>query len=220
VSGYQVPPGAPEFEEINSAVVQYPFDPRRSVQLLEEAGLTRVGDSYRDAAGNELNVEVQVAGSDTGQEQAALFLADSWQRIGVSAAPKLLAAAAATREARATRPAFEISSFSIATRQPARIIWYHSSDIPSADSNYRRGGNYSRYSNPELDSLVDRFYSTVPRQERIDVLKNIARLVTDQVVVMSLYHTVHASLISNRVSNVTPRTGQAQTYESHKWDIQ
>jgi peptide/nickel transport system substrate-binding protein len=218
-SGYQVPPGAPEFDVINSSVVQYPFDPRRAAQLLEDAGLTRVDDSYRDAAGNELTVEVQVAGSDTGQEQAALFIADSWQRVGIRGTLKLLSAAAATREARATRPAFEISSFSIATRQPARVIWYHSSDIPTAENRYR-GGNFSRYANPELDSLVDRFYTTVPREERIESLRQIARLVTDQVVVMPLYHNVHASLISNRVSNVTPRTGQAQTFGAHKWDIQ
>jgi peptide/nickel transport system substrate-binding protein len=218
-SGFTVPPGAPEFAAINSAVVQYPYDQRRATQLIEEAGFTRVDDMYRDASGNELAIEIQVAGSDTGQEQAALFLADAWQRVGVRGVPKILSAAAATREVRATRPGFEVSSFSIATRQPVRMIWFHSKDIPSQENRFR-GSNFSRYASPELDGLVDRFLSTVPTQERIEVLKQVARLVTDQVVVMSLYHTVHASLINNRAQNVTPRTGQAQTWDSHKWDLQ
>jgi len=217
-SGFIVPPGAPEFAAVTSSVVQYPYDPRRSAQLIEEAGHTRVGNTYRDASGKELSIEIQATQGDTGQEQAVLYIADSWQRVGVNGVPKLLAPEAATREVRATRTAYEVGSHSAAMTQPRRLIWFHSGDIPRAENRFR-GSNFTRYANTDLDALIDRFFLTVPPQERIDLFKQIAHHVTDQAVLISVYHTVHAALISNRVQAVTPRTGHAQTWDAHKWDI-
>lgn len=111
-----------------------------------------------------------------------------------------------------------MTSFSAAISEPTRLTRFTTRDMPTAQNNYR-GGNFMRYSHPELDALVDRFFVTVPLQERIDVLRQIGAHVTDQLVLMPLYHTVHASLISNRMKNVTPRTGHSQTYEAQKWDI-
>jgi len=122
-------------------------------------------------------------------------------------------------QARATRPAFEVTSFSAAISERARLTRFTSRDIPTAQNNYR-DGTFMRYSHPQLDALVDQFFVTIPLQERIEVLKQIAAHVTDQLVLMPLDHTVHASLISDRVQNVTPRTGHSQTYQAHTWDIQ
>ena len=218
VSGFVIPPGAPEFGAITPSVVQYAYDPRRATQLLDEAGFARVGEAYRDPSGRELSVEIQATQGDTGQEQAILTLADSWQRVGVRATPRLLSPEVATREFRATRSAFEVGAHSLAMSQPRRLTWFYGGDIPSAENRFR-GSNFSRYANAELDAVIDRFFVTVPPHERIELLKQVAHHVTDQVVVMTLYHTVHAALINNRVQNVTPRTGHAQTWESHKWDI-
>jgi peptide/nickel transport system substrate-binding protein len=218
ISGFIVPPGAPEFPAVQPSVVEYPYDMRRATQLLEEIGFTRVGDSYRDPAGQEVTVTVETTTGDTAQESATLFVADSWTRLGLRGVPRSGSSQARDRQVRATRPAFEVTSFSAAISEPARLTRFTTRDIPTAQNNYR-GSNYMRYSHPQLDTLVDQFFVTIPRQDRIDLLRQIAAHVTDQLVLMPLYHTVHASLISNRVQNVTPRTGHSQTYQAHTWDI-
>ena len=218
ISGFIVPPGAPEFPAIQPSITEYPYDLRRSAQLLEEIGFNRVGDTYRDAPGQEVTVTVEVSTGDTAQESASLFVADSWTRLGLKGTPLPGSPQARDRRARATRPAFEVTSFSAAISEPTRLTRFTSRDIPTAQNNYR-GSNYMRYSHPQLDALVDRFFVTIPRQEQIEVLKQIAAHVTENLVLMPLYHTVHASLISHRVQNVTPRTGHSQTYQAHRWDI-
>jgi peptide/nickel transport system substrate-binding protein len=218
ISGFIVPPGAPEFPQIQPSIVEYPYDPRRSAQLLEEMGLTRVGETYRDASGQEIPLQVEVSTGDTAQESATLFVADSWTRLGFRGVPLPASPQVRDRRTRSTRPAFEVTSFSAALSEPARLTRFTSRDIPSAQNNFR-GSNYMRYANPQLDTLVDKFFVTIPRPEQVEVLKQIAAHVTDQLVLMPLYHTVHASLISNRVQNVTPRTGHSQTYQAHRWDI-
>ncbi len=103
--------------------------------------------------------------------------------------------------------------------QPRRLEWLHSRLFPTAENRWR-GQNRMRYANTELDGLVDRFFVTLQPQDRIDILKQVARHVTENVVVIPAYHEVHAVLINNRIMNVTPRTSYAQTWDSHKWDIQ
>ena len=216
-AGFLIPVGAPEFAAIRPSIVEYPFDPRRAAQLIEEVGYTRVGDTYRDPTGKELSVQYLTTQGGA-EEQAALFLLDSWKRLGVRGVADIRATAAIDSEARATRPAFADGTGTFMMTQPRRLEWLHSRLIPTAENRFR-GNNRMRYANPELDDLIDRFFVTIPPQARIELLKQIAHHVTDNMVFIPAYHTVHASLINNRVQNVTPRTGLAQAWDNHKWDI-
>src|SRR5207247_128613 len=77
----------------------------------------------------------------------------------------------------------------------------------------------ARYSNPDLDKLIDRFFVTIAPSERVQIMGGIAHIITDQVTQIVTYHTMHAALINNRVKGATPRTGLAQAWDSHLWDI-
>lgn len=216
-AGFLIPVGAPEFPEIKPHITEYPYDVRRSAQLLEEMGYSRSGDFYHDAAGRELSIDF--LGTQGGaEEQGILFMADSWQRAGVKTPTRILRSGAIDAEMRATRPAFTISSGTFLMSQPRRLEWLHSRLIPTAADRWRNQ-NRTRYSHPELDALVDRFFVSLPRQERLDIFKQVARHFTENVVMIIAYHEVHAVLINNRVLNVTPRTSYAQTWEAHKWDL-
>src|SRR5262245_53105544 len=46
----------------------------------------------------------------------------------------------------------------------------------------------TRYMNPELDALADRYFSTVPTRERLEALKGIVHHMTDQVGVVPVFH--------------------------------
>ncbi len=100
------------------------------------------------------------------------------------------------REYRSTRPAFEVVG------QPDDIIRLHSSEIPTAETRYI-GDNRPRYANADLDSLIERYYVTIPRAERVDVLGKILNHVTDRVVMLSLFYEAGPLLASNRLQNIT-----------------
>jgi peptide/nickel transport system substrate-binding protein len=213
---FLVPVGAPEYAAIKSSIVEYPYDLRRATQLIEEAGFTRSGDTYRDATGKDLVVPF-LTSSGGAEEQSALFLADSWRRAGIKT--ELDVRQNLEREERAVRPGFTDGTGTFMMTQPERLTWLHSDSIPNAANRFR-GNNRARYANPELDSYIDKFFVTIAPQERIDLLGKVAHVVTDQVTQIATYHTMHAVLINNKVKNFTPRTGLAQAWESYLWDIE
>ena len=77
-----------------------------------------------------------------------------------------------------------------------------------------------RYRNGELDALIDRFYATVPRPERIQVLGDIIHHMTDQVIPLGMFYNAAPTMIGNRLINVGPG-GSAVTpaWNAHEWDL-
>ncbi len=220
VSGFIVPPGAPEFEAVKPAVVDYPYDPRRAVQLIEDLGYRRGGDGiFRDPAGQDLSVEIMVESGDDARERATLVAADNWSRIGLRGTPRILSSELSTaerNEARALRPGFEVAGQTVAMSDPRRLADFNSRDVPTQERRWQ-GRNRARLQSPEMDEIVDRFFSTVSRSDRIELLKQAASHLTDQVVVISLFHPASPTLISNRLEGVTPRTIRTQNWDAHKW---
>jgi peptide/nickel transport system substrate-binding protein len=209
--------GSPEFPQVRESIVEYPYDPRRSAQLLEEMGFRRAGDFYQDATGKELSITfLEQRGAE--EEQAALAAIDGWKRIGINGVTDIRGGTI-DRETRAIRPGVTISSGSYSSVEPRRLFqWFHGSQTPTAENRFQ-GNNRSRYVNADLDAMIDRFFMTLPPQERIDVMKQIIHHMSENVTVFTAYHNVRPALINNRVSGVQARTGLAQAWDSHVWDI-
>ena len=81
------------------------------------------------------------------------------------------------------------------------------------------GRNYTRYMNPEIDLLVDRYFTTIPFPERMDVLKQIIHHTTDNLIWMPLYWRVLPTLVHNRVKGVDALGGGDQTWNSNQWTV-
>src|SRR5213075_2616634 len=88
---------------IDSAIQKYPFDPRASEQLMDEAGFTKGSDgAYARATDGRLVVELKTnASADNLSEQTVL--ASEWRRVGFDVQEAVLPAAQAQdNQARAT----------------------------------------------------------------------------------------------------------------------
>jgi peptide/nickel transport system substrate-binding protein len=207
-------PGSEEYESASQHIVRYEYDPRRAMQLMEQIGLTRGSDGMlQDSSAQPVVVQVRTTRDDQ-RERVMYSLSDYWRAVGIRMEPSLIATQAQqARDYRATRPAFEF------TRTPANPDGYHSSGIPRAENSFN-GDNRSRYSNAELDALIDRYYATVPKRERYDALGGLIRHLTDQVVATGVFYTVVPALLSDRVVNATmPKVvGGRITFNAHEWD--
>jgi len=79
-----------------------------------------------------------------------------------------------------------------------------------------RGANRARYASPELDGLIDRFLITIPRAERIDVLRQMIGHISDQLPLMGIAYVVEAWLFSSRLRNYS---APLNTRNGHLWDL-
>ena len=213
-----LPPGAPQYRSVENSVVRYEYDQRTAIQTLESLGLVRGPDGrFRDASGQPLAVELRRAGDDDLEEKTLLAAADYWNAIGVTG--EVLAVPPARQqdlEYRAAFPGTEISS-SGASFNDLRTI--RRSELRTAENGYR-GRNRTGYANPELEGLVDRFYTTIQEQERNGILGQIVNHLTDRVIIMYLFWEVNPTAISNRLVNVTARHFSApETWNAHEWDV-
>ena len=108
----------------------------------------------------------------------------------------------------------------------ARIL--HSAQIALPENGFQVAGpaNRSRYVNPELDAVIDTYYRTIRRQERIPLLGRVAQHMADQLPVMGIYYTPTPDAHGNRLLSVgTLWAGEgapASTFPSwnaHEWDV-
>ena len=95
---------------------------------------------------------------------------------------------------------------------------YHSSLIALPENRFTVTGNNPRYSNRELDSLIDRYVVTIPRAERMGLLGQIVRHLSDQIPSLPLFFVVDNTIFSKRISGMTKRTEKAtQAWNAEQW---
>ncbi len=214
-------PSEPDYYEITREAPRYDYDPARAGQLIEGLGYAKGPDGiFRDQSGQPLTVEIRTTAGDTLRERLHLAVADSWQRVGVGVNPVVVPRQLAVdQEYRANFPAFELS------RNPNGLR-----DLPSlqgraartAENGYRGTGgtNYSRYMNSEFDALIDRYFVTIEKPERVAVARQIVTHIADQVTALGLIYATDQNMIANRMINVAGRARDAtETWNAHEWEV-
>jgi peptide/nickel transport system substrate-binding protein len=211
-------PREPDYKAVESSIVRYAYDPARATQLIEELGYRRGADgALRDAANQRLLIEPWTTAETAIHLKTIFPVADYWQRIGIAAEPQVLPAQRAQdREYRANFPSF------LVWRQPndlASLRRHHSSQAPLPENNYV-GTNNARYVNAEWDVLIDRLYTTIPHGERNQVLAQMVRHMTENLIVLGLFYDTEPSFIANRLKNVAPSRadGSNMAWNAHEWD--
>lgn len=212
-------PLEPEWPYVESAIVRYAYDPGRALQLLADLGYSRGADGKLvDRTGQRLAFQIRTSQGDVTQEKAMFASADDWERLGVEVERYLVPPQRARdAEFRATFPAFDLK------RQAGTMEYatsFHSRRIALPSNNYLVSGNNSRYSRPEMDHAIDRYFTTVPWEERMEWGRQIVHLLSDDVGWMGLYHLVAPELIPSRVTGMPAARAQSGLLDAiHEWDI-
>jgi len=210
-------PDYPEYREVDRAVVRYKYDPRAAAQLIQQIGYVRGVDGiFRDAEDHRLSFELRTV-KETHNEEAVFPVADYWRAVGVEAETVVVPPQRISdRTYRATFPALEVVG------QPSDIhslVRLRLNQTPLPETNFA-GSNRTRYMNPELESMLDRYFSTIAKPQRAEALSQVLHHVTDQLIWIGLYHEVSPALIGRRLVNVGPPIlGPTQAYNAQEWDL-
>jgi len=211
-------PNQPKYRDIEARIPKYDYDPREAGRAIESLGYTRGTDGiFRDAANERLAVELRSVPTDV-SSKTTFAVADFWQRAGVGVETVMVPTQRfADQEYLATYPSF------VVYRQPIdvqRVKLLQSVYAPLPENNFRAVGNYNRYMNPEFDGLIDRFLSTIPTEQRMQVLGQLIYHMADQLPHMGLFYDGQPTLINNRLQNATGKTPiSSQAWNVHEWTI-
>jgi ABC-type transport system substrate-binding protein len=212
-------PQEPEYPFIESAIVRYEYSPARAMQLLEGLGYSRGADgSLRDRGGQKLSFQIRTSLGDLRQEKPLYASADQWQQLGVEVERHLVPPQrAADAEYRATFPAFDVKGQAGAMDYAPS---FHTRGIALPENGYRVSGNNSRYSNPEMDLAIDKYFTTVPWDERMEWGRKIVQRLSEDVGWIGLHYEVGPVLIPHRLLNLVPLRNEGLMLDAiHDWDV-
>jgi peptide/nickel transport system substrate-binding protein len=177
-----VPIESPHYAVVDRLLVRYPYDPRRTEQLMAEAGLVRDGEGlFASRSGERFRPEYWVtAGAQS--ERISTIMAETWRRAGIDSQPLVLSLAATRdNEVRATLSGMAQGGI---TSQDDAIENFVTTQIGTA-ANRWRGSNRGGWENAEIDRLWAAYNSTLDRGERTRQFAEIVRIISDQLPVLT-----------------------------------
>ena len=216
-----VNPQEAEYQDVEPGIVRHPYDVRRARELLSGAGFQQGADGMlRSRTGEPLQVEFRADAGNDLFEKTMFAASDYWRQAGVGVETLLVSPQRKDdREYNATFPGFMV------TRNPTDL-WslggYSSANAYVPENNFRAAGgvNRARYVNPELDSLISGFNSTIPRADRMRIARDLVHHMTDRATAMGMYYDVEPTMIGNRLLNVSARIKRStQGWNAPDWDL-
>jgi peptide/nickel transport system substrate-binding protein len=213
---HAVPEGAPFFAEVDRAVMKYPLDPRRTEQLMHEAGFIKDQEGmFTDASGQRFQVELRYSQSPEWERRAAI-LSDSFRQAGILGTPyPLPVEAGRSRETRATFPSLASRGGGVEEQN------FTSAEIASP-ANRWGGRNRTGWSSPEYDRLFEAFNTTLNRAERIQHFAGMQRLLSENLPVYMLHFYMRvngytAGLVGPEAE--VPAIGTLTRQASQNWNL-
>lgn len=211
-----IPPDDPAYPFIKDSIVAYAYDPQRAAQTIAGLGFSKGADGFfRDTTGEPMSIKVQSAITSAKLNQT---VADYLTRVGIKGEGVTLQSAVATQpEVRYAYGGLDVVNAPIGALGMVNQLISASAPLP--ERNYRApnsGTNRGAYVDAEWDALMRRYVTTIPVPDRMRVLGELIHAQTDQLLIMGLYYTVYAVVMSHRLKNVPPGVA----WNSHNWDVE
>ncbi len=211
------PPTVSYYSEIQKVVPMYPYDPRRTEQILAEMDITKGPDGVF-VHPTEGRMTPEVFGIAEGQEgQETTIIADYLKKAGFDPTLRLVGAALINQsdEMKATFPAWRTNytspnrSMSAERQLGSRV---------ASPENRWGGTNKPGWNNPEHDRLYEAWTQALDRDERTRLIIQIIKITNEELPYIPTYFNME--VIAHVGSLQGPYRGALETspYENiHQW---
>jgi len=207
-------------------LVQESYDPAKAKQLLDQAGWAPGGDGIRSKGGTRASLTIVTTTGDKIREQVEQILVEEWKAIGIELQIR-------------NQPSAVLLSGSYSAGDPRKKgsidMWmyasspaidphgtinqrYTTANIPTA-ANGGQGQNYTRFSSPEVDRLVQDAGATVDQARRAKDYADALKLLNDSVAIIWLYDRQLLDAFRTNVSGFKGNTWDNITWNAEDWSI-
>jgi peptide/nickel transport system substrate-binding protein len=212
-----IAPDQAEHRFVEQSIATLEYDPRRATTMIEGLGYARGFDGvFWDPNGQRLSVEIRTTTNEA-NNKTMLAVADFFQQAGVAADSVLIPVPRlADAQYRATYPGLELVNQPHGPEGIENLL--HSRVAPLPERNFQAAGsnkNRGQYVNPDYDSLMDRYLTTIPMTDRMSLLGQLVRQQTEGQLVIGLFYSADAIMVAKRLQHVPPRTA----WNAHVWDL-
>jgi peptide/nickel transport system substrate-binding protein len=213
-----ISPLAPHYREVERAITKYAYDPRRSEQLLNEAGFSKdAGGMFASASGERFQPPIWVTAGPLFERQLSIMV-DTWRQAGIDAQGYVIPVAE-TRD-NSSRVLFPgMLSHGISTNERQGLETLYSGQIPTA-ANRWRGANRPGWSNAEYDRLWESFNTTLERPQRIQIVASMMKVLADELPYIPLFYNISVQSWASNLRGPTKNTPETLPYWNiHEWEL-
>jgi peptide/nickel transport system substrate-binding protein len=202
------------YPAVDRVTRKYPYDTRRTEQLLLEAGLTKGPDGFFVRPnGERFAPEIQAITGGINDAELQI-LVDGFRRVGIDAQPKVLPFAVfPDRRARSLFPALSATG---GGGSESGLIGLRSAP-PGPGNEFLGGGGRGNWSNAEFDRLVDAYQTTLDRSERTQKVAEMARIFSEELPNLPHYFNVRVTAFVADLDG--PYLGTNPEAGSDSWNI-
>jgi peptide/nickel transport system substrate-binding protein len=217
VGDFLLPPLGELGRAADRAVLKYPYDPRRSEQLMIEAGYARSSDGvFASLAGGRVGFEVLTQSASDNNAEIAI-IADGWKQAGFGAEQRLLSGPAARApDVLAVFPGTLINSTSASL---GLVNDFRSTSIPNRDNRWN-GSNRGGWNNAEYTALAETLATTLDPQQRVDQMGRLARIFSEELPALTLFYRsvvfAHPTTLTG-LTNTPPDS--SVPWNMHEWEL-
>ncbi len=193
-------------------VTTYPYDPAKAQALLEEAGWKPGPDGIRvNAEGEKLQLTLGTTAGARVREQVQQVLQHYWRQIGVEIRIQNQPARVFFGQTVRERRFDGLAMFAwISAPESVPRSTLHSSMIPTEANNWA-GQNYTGYSNPTVDALIDAIEVDLNRETRAAKWRELQQIYADNLPALPLYFRADPYVIPKWLKGIRPTGHTAPT---------
>ena len=197
-----------------ASVVTYTQDLAKAKSLLAEAGWTVGADGVATRAGKKFVGKIRVRAGKPQRIKAAQIISDQLKQIGMQLTPEPTDFKVFYKPIQAGDFDVAIAGFGL-TVDPDDYTTFHSSQL---QPEHKSGNNWTGYSNPQLDSLIDQERATIKATDaetkaaRKTIFNQMEKIISGDIVTYMLWADKSAMGWSSNVGGVVAGGGDNVIY--------
>ena len=186
-------------------VTGYAYDPARAGALLDEAGwAVRRNGIRHNAKGEPLRLELMTTAGNRSRELVQQVLQSQWKALGIDIRIRNEPARVFFGQTMTERRFTAMAMFAwVSAPESVPRTTLHSDHIPTAENNWS-GQNYTGYSNPEMDDLLERIAVELDRDKRKAMWQRLQRLYAEDAPTVPLYFRSDPYVLPKWLSGLRP----------------
>ena len=191
-------------------VKRYAYDPDKAARLLDEAGWSTLRRGVRhNAEGEPLTLEFMTTAGNRSRELVQQVLQSQWKQLGIDARVRNQPARVMFGRSLTQREFSGVAMFAWISppENPPRTT-LHSDHIPTPENNFS-GQNYTGFSNPEVDDLIERIAVELDREKRRGMWHRLQEIYAEELPAIPLFFRANSYILPNWLEGVEP-TGHKQ----------
>ncbi len=194
------------------------YSKKDAEKLLDAEGWKMGAEGFRYKDGKKLSLVFTTTSANRLRESVQTYIIDQWKKIGIEVTTKNVVARVFFSELMKTRTFEGLSMFAWSLLPEMSMAKFYSSKAIPSDANGWAGRNYSGFSMPKMDELLEKYEVEMDIEKRQSLMNQIVEIYVLEHITIPLFNRVDVSVTPKNLKGYyLTGTQQVETLYAEEW---